>query len=194
MSTKEEVGADTRARRLLERTNPLIVLQGQGITGDQLPSNLFSQDDFDQEKRNLFINLDNYEVINTLNAIGHITGTQSSSGPLVNTMSLKSTGRVVSSTTTTLFKPDPGQVWVMTGAQLDASAGSGSVTTVLHYTDSNSAEVRIEAASTAGIAEFNITSTAGPLYVSNEVFLQITSSSVGAGEEFIVTGAFVRVR
>jgi hypothetical protein len=194
MSTKEEVREDIRARRLLERTNPLIVLQGPGISGDNLPANLFTQDDFDQEKRNLFVNLDNFEVINTLNAIGEITGSQSTSGPLVNTMSIKSTGRVVSSTTTTLFRPDPGQVWVMTGAQLDASAGSGSVTTVLHYTDTNGAEVRIESNATSGIAEYNITSTAGPLYLSNEVFLQITSSSVAAGEEFIVTGAFVRVR
>ena len=194
MSTKEEVREDIRARRLLERTNPLIVLQGPGISGGNLPANLFTQDDFDQEKRNLFVNLDNFEVINTLNAIGEITGSQSTSGPLVNTMSIKSTGRVVSSTTTTLFRPDPGQVWVMTGAQLDASAGSGSVTTVLHYTDTNGAEVRIESNATSGIAEYNITSTAGPLYLSNEVFLQITSSSVAAGEEFIVTGAFVRVR
>ena len=108
-------------------------------------------------------------------------------------MKLANTGRIVDSTTTVLFRPAISEIWVCSGAQIDASAGSGSLTSVLNYSDGTN-EVRIEAASTAGIAEYNITSTAGPLYVTNDVYLSVTTSSVGAGEECVITGAFMRVR
>jgi len=114
-------------------------------------------------------------------------------GPIPNTMKLADSGRIVDSTTTTVFQPGVGEVWVCSGAQIDASAGSGSVTSVLNYSDGTN-EVRIEAASTSGIAEYNITSTAGPLYITNDVYLTVTTSSVGVGEECVITGAFMRVR
>ncbi len=128
-----------------------------------------------------------------LNTMGQLTNMQSQSGPIPGTMKMADTGRITSDTDTTLFQPDAGQVWVCTGVSIDASAGSGSVTAVLNYFDGSS-EVRIEAASTSGIAEFDITSTAGPLYLTSDVYLRITTSAVGGGEECVVNGAFVRVR
>ena len=197
MARRKDAEEDPRVVQILEQLNPKTVgppNPSTGLTGDLQPDEVFKATDMDKIKDQITLQLNNLEILNAMTTVGEISNTISQSGPLPNTMKLASTGRVVSSTTTTLFRPDPGQVWVLSGAQVDASAGSGAVTTVLHYTDTNSAEVRIEAASTSGIAEFNITSTAGPLYVSHDVYLQITSSSVAAGEEFIVTGAVVRVR
>ena len=113
--------------------------------------------------------------------------------PIPNTMKIVSTGVVTSSTTTIVFRPNPSEVWLCQGIQMDASGGAGAVTAVLMYFDGTN-EVRIESNSTAGTAEFNITSTAGPLYVSNDVYLQVVTSSVGVGEQAIFNGAFVRVR
>lgn len=137
------------------------------------------------------INIDALELTNT---VGQATNTQSQSGAIPNTMKIVSTAAITSSTTTTIFQPDINEVWVCSGMQLDASGGSGSVTAVLHYEDASGTEVRIEAASTSGTAEFNITSTAGPLYVTNAVFLSVTTSSVAGGEQAILSGAFIRVR
>jgi hypothetical protein len=114
-------------------------------------------------------------------------------GPIPGTQKITTSGVITSTGDTTLFQPDQNQVWVCVGVQMDASGGSGSVTAVLNYYDGAN-KVRIEMASTAGTAEFNITSTAGPLYVSNEVYPVVTTSSLTAGEQVIYNAAFIRVR
>jgi hypothetical protein len=160
-------------------------LKISGVTADQmdtLKGELFAQgvDGSEDEMRRL-------------NLLGQVSGQQSNSGPLLNTFKIVSTPAITSSTTTTIFQPDEGEVWICSGMQMDSSGGSGSVTAVLLYSDGAS-EVRIEANSTSGIAEFNITSTAGPLYVTNGVYLAVTTSSVAGGEQTILSGAFMRVR
>jgi len=126
--------------------------------------------------------------------LGLASQAASVSGPIPLGAHVATTGTVSSSTTTTLFQPAVGEVWQVMGVSMDASGGSGSVTAVLQYTDGSSNDVRIEAASTSGEAEFNITSTAGPLYVTNDLFLEITTSSVGAGENAVFNAAVIRVR
>jgi hypothetical protein len=192
----DDIKKDSRTRRVLAQTNTKTVSvpsASTGLVGDSQPAEVFTASDFDLVKNQVHIQEENFQLMEALNVMGQLTNMQSQSGPIPGTMKMANTGRIVASTNTTLFQPDAGQVWVCSGVQIDASAGSGSVTAVLNYFDGTN-EVRIEAASTAGIAEFNITSTAGPLYVSSDVYLRITTSSVGAGEECVVNGAFVRVR
>ena len=196
MAIVEDIKNDRRTKNVLTQTNTKTVSvpsASTGLVGDALPAEVFTAPDFDLVKNQIHLQEENFQLMEALNIMGQITNMQSQSGPLAGTMKMANTGRIVSSTDTTLFQPDAGQVWVCTGVQIDASAGSGSVTSVLHYYDGTN-EVRIEAASTSGIAEYNITSTAGPLYVTSDVYLRITTSSVGAGEECVVNGAFVRVR
>jgi len=164
-----------------------------GLSGDQLPETIFKVADFDQVKNQVTLQLSNLELLNVLNTVGQVTNTQSQSGPIANTHKIATTGAITSSTSTIIFRPDPGQVWVCTGVQMDASGGTGAVTAVLMYADGTN-EVRIESNSTAGTAEFNITSTAGPLFVSNDVYLQVVTSSVAAGEQAIFNASVVRVR
>ena len=194
MAIIDDIKKDSRTRRVLAQTNTKTVSvpsASTGLVGDSQPAEVFTASDFDLVKNQVHIQEENF--MEALNVMGQLTNMQSQSGPIPGTMKMANTGRIVASTNTTLFQPDAGQVWVCSGVQIDASAGSGSVTAVLNYFDGTN-EVRIEAASTSGIAEFNITSTAGPLYVTSDVYLRITTSSVGAGEECVVNGAFVRVR
>ena len=125
--------------------------------------------------------------------LGLASQAASISGPIPLGAQVATTGTVSSSTTTTLFQPAVGEVWQVMGVSMDASGGSGSVTAVLQYTDGSN-DVRIEAASTAGEAEFNITSTAGPLYVTYDLYLEIVTSSVCAGENAVFNAAVIRVR
>ena len=150
---------------------------------DQLRSEVFAQgtDGAEDEYRRLLL-------------LGLASQASSISGPIPLGAQVASTGTVDSNTTTTLFQPAAGEVWQVMGVSMDASAGSGSVTAVLQYTDGSSNDVRIEANSTAGESEFNITSTAGPLYVTYDLFLEITTSAVGAGESAIFNAAVIRVR
>ena len=197
MARKEDVEKDKPSSRILEQLNTKTVgppAASTGLTGDQLPETIFNVSTFDQVKNQVTLQLDNVELLNLLNMIGQVTNTQSQSGPIVNTMKMLDTGRIIANGTYDVFRPDSGQVWVCSGMQLDASAGSGSVTAVLHYENASGGEVRIEAASTSGTAEFNITSTAGPLYLSRDVWLRVTISGLTTGEECVVNGAVVRVR
>jgi hypothetical protein len=191
MSTKEEVGSDTRARRLLERTNPLIVLQGPGITGDQLPANLFTQGDFNQEKRNLFVNLDNYEVINTLNAIGEITGSQSTSGPLIGTQ--KIVGGSSTGTAVTVFQPDPGEVWELVAISQTRTNATGSTTTALRLSDGTDTVMLEEFSDNSGEVPL-ATNEASPIRISNENFLTIAYSPSANAERINAFASVIRVR
>ena len=148
---------------------------------------------YENVQNNIHLERTNRKLLELTDLIGRVTNTRSSSGPIPSTHKIASTGAVTSSTNTVLFRPDPGQVWVCTGVQQDSSAGSGSVTAVLMYYDGSN-EVRIEAASTSGITEFNITSTAGPLYVTNDVYLRIVTSSVAAGAQATFNASVIRVR
>jgi hypothetical protein len=150
-------------------------------------------DTYENVQDNIHIEGVNRKLLELTDLVGRVTNNRSDSGPISSTQKIASTGAVTTSTNTVLFRPDPGQVWVCTGVQMDASAGSGSVTAVLMYYDGSN-EVRIEAASTAGVAEFNITSTAGPLYVSNDVYLRIVTSSVAVGEQATFNASVIRVR
>lgn len=147
MSTKEEVSQDTRARRLLERTNPLIVMPGPGLTGDSVPSNLFSMSDFEQEKRNLFLNLDNFEVVNTLSEIGRITGKQSNSGPLVGELKTLTISGVNNAVNYATFGEG---VWQVEDVVVTYTGGSGTINHRLYVYDSTDGNPAIEVLFAAG--------------------------------------------
>lgn len=196
MARRKDAEEDPRVVQILEQLNTKTVgppNPSTGLTGDLQPEEVFKVTDMDKIKDQVTLQLDNLEILNALTTVGEISNTISQSGPIPNTMKMSNTGRVVTNETKTLFRPDPGQVWVCTGVQGDSSAGSGAVTLVLKYSDGTN-EVRIEVLNVDGVGEFNITSTAGPLYVTHEVFLEITSTNVGTGEEFVANGAFIRVR
>lgn len=198
MSTKEEVSADTRARRLLERTNPLIALPGRGLTGDQIPASYFSQEDYDDEKRNLFLNLDNFELVNTLMEIGKITGRNSQSGPLaesgeIHTATITSSG---SSGRQTILDPLPGQVLQLHGMNCswDTSPGAtvtfgffvtdGTKTALIGTTSSASTDVAFESSEF-----FN-----GPFYITNGIKLQVSASTLGSASAGTLDAYTTRLR
>ena len=196
MAIVDDIQRDRRTKNVLAQTNTKTVSvppTATGLVGDELPAEVFSVDDFDLVKNQVHLEEKNFQLMEALNTMGQITNMQSQSGPIPGTMKMVDTDRITTNTDTVLFQPDAGQVWVCTGVSVDASAGSGSLTAVLNYFDGTN-EVRIEAVTTSGIAEFNITSTAGPLYLTSDVYLRITTSAIGGGEECVVNGAFVRVR
>jgi hypothetical protein len=68
-----------------------------------------------------------------------------------------------------------GEVYQVIGASGLVTAGSGTAVFVLGITDGTNT-VRIESLSFTGNNEFNITSTAGPIYVDENLSLSVVSS------------------
>lgn len=116
MARKSDIRQDEQAKIVLGQLTTKTVgppPPGTGLVGDQAPDTIMSADTLDQVKNQVNIDVDNIDVLDVLNTIGQITSTQSQSGPLVSTVSVKSA--TMSEKTTsgrqTIHKPDQGQVW-----------------------------------------------------------------------------------
>jgi hypothetical protein len=150
-----------------------------------------SADNFDSLKNDAFITPSNKEFFEDMLRTGWLSGQISSSGPMPNTGFISKTS-ITSNTRFTLFQPAAGEVWRLTGAELEETAGSATKAGLLEMFD-GSDSVRLLNESTGGEIEFSpIPNT---IFIDNNVYLVFDASSgFGAGETADVKCSFIRVR
>lgn len=183
MAIVDDIRRDRRTKNVLDQTNTKTVSAppaSTGLTGDQLPAEVFTADDYDLVKNQVHLSVENMELIETLNRLGRVTNMQSQSGPIPGTMVVKSvTGNG------DLFLPEAGTVWQLMGLAVGSYAASGIN---IRFNDGTNTML-LATASGAGL----ITTVPDlPVYVSAPGHIDIVvSSSSGTNT---VQGAFIRVR
>ena len=121
MARKKDAEEDPQAKLITDQLNEFTVGPPQastGLTGDQTPTNIFEANDFDKISNQITLQMKNLEVLNVLNSIGLITGTNSSSGPLNGSGEVKEVLDTTGSGTpvSTLLEPRPGEAYEITAA------------------------------------------------------------------------------
>ena len=121
MARKKDAQEDPQAKLITEQLNEFTVgppSSETGLIGDQTPENIFQTDDFDRISNQITLQMKNLEVLNVLNSIGLITGTNSSSGPLVGSGEVKEVLDTTGSGTpeSILLEPRPGEAYEITAA------------------------------------------------------------------------------
>jgi hypothetical protein len=194
MARKADAERDKTSKQILNQLDTFTVgppLASTGKVGDQTPATVFDVAKYDQVKNQVVIDLNNLEALNVLNTIGQVSGTQSQSGPLVSsynnpTFVLKDAS-LDSNSTTTWFRPDPGQVWQLMNAAV--------VTDNASYHNmylTNDAGTDLYVAQETSNVFFN-SAPHMAIYVSYDLYLRYNISS-GASGTSTVRAAFVRVR
>ncbi len=115
------------------------------------------------------------------------------SGPLPNTGRIQKTNYTAATQSKTVASCNEGEVWQVMGACANRVAASGTFTFVLSFTDGVDS-VRIESVSGTGYNEFNITSTAGPIYIDENISLKCDSSGGSFPSDVDILVALQRVR
>ena len=152
-----------------------------------------SADNFDSLKNDSFITPENKEFFEDLLRVGWLSGQVSSSGPMPNTGKIVSEAFSGSGQTKIIATANAGEVFQIMGVAGKVTSGSGTGTIVLSFTDGVN-DVRIESGTITGNNEFNITSTAGPLYIDQNLSIQGVSSGGSFPTEITVFVALQRVR
>jgi len=152
-----------------------------------------SADNFDSLKNDAFIVPENKKFFEDMLRIGWLSGQLSSSGPMPNTGKIVTTQFTAASQTKTVASANAGEVWQVMGASANRVSASGSFTFVLNFTDGVNF-VRIESLSGSGNNEFNITSTAGPMYIDENISLSVVSSGGSFPSDVDILIALQRVR
>ena len=121
MARKKDAQDDPQAKLITQQLNEFTVGPPPletGLTGDQTPENIFQTEDFDKISNQITLQMKNLEVLNVLNTIGLVTGTNSSSGPLVGSGEVKEVLDTTGSGTpvSTLLEPRPGEAYEITAA------------------------------------------------------------------------------
>lgn len=136
MARKKDAQEDPQAKLITDQLNEFTVgppPSETGLTGDQTPENIFQTDDFDRISNQITLQLKNLEVLNVLNSIGLITGTNSSSGPLNGSGVVKEVIDTSGSGSpeNTLLEPRPGEAYEITAVEWktkNANAGYWRIT------------------------------------------------------------------
>jgi hypothetical protein len=115
------------------------------------------------------------------------------SGPLPATGKITKTNFTAASQNAIVASANPGEVWQIMGACANRVAASGTFTFVLSFTDGVDS-VRIESLTGSGYNEFNITSTAGPMYIDQNISLEVDSSGGSFPTDVDILVALQRVR
>lgn len=152
-----------------------------------------SADNFDSLKNDAFITPENKDFFEDMLRVGWLSGQLSSSGPMPNTGKIVTTQFTAASQTKTVASANAGEVWQVMGACANRVAASGSFTFVLQFTDGVNS-VRIESLTGSGYNEFNITSTAGPMYIDENISLSCESSGGSFPSDVDILIALQRVR
>jgi hypothetical protein len=191
MALVDDVGKDQRTKSILGQTNTKTVGPPDpttGLIGDQEPASVFKVSDFDKVRNQINLEAANIQLLDVLNILGQITNTQSTSGPIPNTSSIKvssqsSTGNFIA------FRPDSGQVWQVMAMSLLPS-GSGSYRGIGALVDENGNAVELFDKSGTGTAESLDYDT--PIFLTRDVYLQFTVVTVDTS--LTLKAAVVRVR
>ena len=137
MAIVDDIKKDRRTRNVLAQTNTKTVsapAASTGLTGDSLPAEVFTIEDFEQVKNQVHLQEENFQLMEALNVMGQLTNMQSQSGPI------PGTGKIVqysasysSGLYVTVFTPNAGEVWEIIGAAVNATLSSGTVDRVQLY-------------------------------------------------------------
>jgi hypothetical protein len=150
-------------------------------------------DNLDTVKKNVHISPENAPALKVLQNIGEVTGTLSSSGPLLGSGAVIK--KVLDETDTghqEIWRPDAGQIWQVNSISIKPTGG-GSFSASISLQDSTSGErVNVDTQTTGSAADVvNIVN--GPLFISNELFLSAYFGSQGTTGSETFIGAY-RVR
>lgn len=174
MAIVDDIRRDKRTTNVLNQTNTKTVSAppaSTGLTGDQLPAEVFTVSDYDLVKNQVHLSTENMELIETLNRLGRVTNMQSQSGPIPGTSAIKSTS-ASGATNLTIFRPDAGQVWMLGPGSFDPE-GSGSFRVIITLTDDDGNNIEIADASGTGSAEDSHTlEWPSPIYVTSDVYVK----------------------
>ena len=152
-----------------------------------------SADNFDSLKNDTFITPENKEFFEDLLRTGWLSGQISSSGPMPNTGKIVKTNFTAPSQNKIVASANAGEVWQVMGACANRVSASGTFTFVISFTDGVDS-VRIESLTGSGYNEFNITSTAGPMFVDQNISLECDSSGGSFPTDVDILVALQRVR
>ena len=134
MAIVDDIKGDKRTKVVLDQTNTKTVGPPQtstGLTGDQLPSNVFTADDFDLVRNQINLEAVNFQLIDVLNKMGQITNMQSQSGPIVGTGKVE-VFTLSGNATVAVLTPPAGQAFritamstgLMTGGSISVGIGN----------------------------------------------------------------------
>ncbi len=195
MAIVEDIRKDRRTKNVLAQTNTKTVSvppASTGLTGDQLPAEVFTVDDFDLVKNQVHLEEENFQLMQALNVMGQITNMQSQSGPIAGTMKLVDGTGDTSGSTFTVFKPDAGQVWQLIALDFNVTGGTGNTTVITYLSDGNDT-VKLYEVTTASTSLIISDDIDAPIYVTSDCYLQgIWARTSGTSGNF--TAAVIRVR
>lgn len=112
---------------------------------------------------------------------------------------MPNTGKIVktqftaASQSKTVASANAGEVFQIMGVCANRVSASGTFTFVVSFSD-GSDKVRIESLTGSGFNEFNITSTAGPMYIDQNISLVCDSSGGSFPSDVDILVALQRVR
>jgi hypothetical protein len=166
-------GLDEPSKRVIEQLNTKTVgppLASTGLVGDQSPASVIEVGDIDQVRNQINISEPNVKALNMMNTLAQVSNMQSSSGPIVGTMAIKTSTSTGSGILHTIFRPDPGEIWQLVDASFDLNNATGSVNLRLYLSDGTDSVV-IDHESESASGEFT-TDTIGPILFNYDVYLQ----------------------
>ena len=193
MAIVDDIKGDKRTKIVLDQTNTKTVgppLASTGLIGDQLPDEVFTAGDFDTVKNQVNLEALNFQLLDSLNTMGQITNMQSQSGPIPGTSVIK-TATVSDNSIATLFKPDPGQVWLWMNWSASTSGQGGASINHYSYLSDGSVNDALSVITTASTTPKDETPHS-VVYVTHEVFASVQSLITTGSVAWF--GSFVRVR
>ena len=163
-------------------------LFAQGNTKTLGGSSKLGVSDYELITDGVHVEVDNLAALEAKNPVGQATNLQSQSGPIPETGKIVATSVAGGgSTSGTIFRPDAGEVWQITGATTKAVDASR---VELHLTDTDWAQGEI-GAETAAATQFDPDGW-NPVYIDNNVYLNYFISGLSGTTAFNVS--FIRVR
>ena len=186
----DDIRKDARTKNVLAQTNTKTVSappSSTGLTGDQLPAEIFTVDDFDLVKNQVHLEEKNFQLLEALNTMGQISNMQSQSGPIPGTQFVSTVTDTTGSGTLTgtCYQPEAGTVWQLCAAELTLKNATNvrlRIGTLL-----NSSKVQISLISSAGIFELN-----EPIFIGYPCVLEY--QIVGSSGDNTIAFSLVRVR
>ena len=148
---------------------------------------------YENVQNSIHLERTNRKLLELTDLIGKVTNTRSSSGPLPGTGKIEKTNFTAATQSKIVASAQAGEVWQVMGACANRVAASGTFTFVLAFTNGVDS-VRIESLTGSGYNEFNITSTAGPMFIDENISLECDSSGGSFPSDVDILVALQRVR
>lgn len=162
-------------------------LNALGNTSDAVTSDLM-----DNIRLQQFIDFNSEDELRRLLLVGLASQTMSASGPIANTGLLVRDEQAADGTYE-LFRPGPGEVYQLSGA--DFTALGGAVRCRLFLRDVTGTNVELsDITSTSTTNQFPFTDLPGPIFISQNMYLIYALSGVTGGESGRPTVAVIRMR